>query len=158
MVAIKPVLNSRDLKRFIMLPFRLYKDDPNWVAPLIGEQKKFFNPARNPYYKHSEVMLFLAVKDGRTVGRISAHTNTQHNKEHNDNIGFFGFFESEDDQEVADALFAAAYEWNRYRGKTAMRGPMNFSVNEECGLLIDGFDSPPMVMMRHDKPYYQKLY
>jgi GNAT superfamily N-acetyltransferase len=103
-------------------------------------------------------MLFLAVKDGRTVGRISAHTNTQHNKEHNDNIGFFGFFESEDDQEVADALFAAAYEWNRYRGKTAMRGPMNFSVNEECGLLIDGFDSPPMVMMRHDKPYYQRLY
>ena len=92
MVAIKPVLNSQDLKRFIMLPFRLYKDDPNWVAPLIGEQKKFFNPARNPYYKHSEVMLFLAVKDGRTVGRISAHTNTQHNKEHNDNIGFFGFF------------------------------------------------------------------
>lgn len=158
MVAIRPVLNSRDLKRFIMLPFRLYKDDPNWVAPLIGEQKKFFNPAKNPYYKHSEVMLFLAVKDGRTVGRISAHTNTQHNKEHNDNIGFFGFFESEDDQEVADALFAAAYEWNRYRGKTAMRGPMNFSVNEECGLLIDGFDSPPMVMMRHDKPYYQKLY
>lgn len=158
MVTIRPVLTAKELREFIMLPFRLYKDDPNWVAPLIGEQKKFFNPQKNPYYKHSEVLLYIAIRDGRTVGRISAQTNVEHNKEHHDNIGFFGFFECEDDQETANALFDAALEWNRYRGKTAMRGPMNFSVNQECGLLIDGFDTPPMVMMRHDLPYYQKLY
>jgi GNAT superfamily N-acetyltransferase len=158
MIKITPVTNKKDLKSFIMLPFRLYKNDPNWVAPLIGDQKKFFNPKKNPYYLHSEVMLFLAVRDGRSVGRISAQTNTEHNKEHKDNIGFFGFFECEDDQEAADALFSAAYEWNRYRGKTAMRGPMNLSVNQECGLLVDGYDTPPMVMMRHDLPYYRRLY
>lgn len=158
MVTIKSVANPKDLKSFIMLPFRLYKDDPNWVAPLIGEQKKFFDPKKNPYYLHSEVMLFLAFRDGRIVGRISAQTNTEHNKEHKDNIGFFGFFECENDQEAANALFDAALDWNRYRGKTAMRGPLNFSVNHDCGLLIDGFDTPPMVMMCHSLPYYQQLY
>lgn len=158
MISIRPVMTSRDLSSFIMLPFRLYQNDQNWVPPLISEQKKFFNPRKNPYYLHSEVMLYIAIRDGRTVGRISAQTNTRHNEEHQDNIGFFGFFECEDDPEAADALFGAALEWNRYRGKTAMRGPMNFSVNQECGLLIDGFDTPPMIMMRHDLPYYQKLY
>lgn len=158
MIKIIPVTSKKDLKSFIMLPFELYKGDPCWVPPLISEQKKFFDPRKNPYYLHSEVMLFLAFKDGKVAGRISAQTNTQHNKEHNDNIGFFGFFESIEDQAVANALFDAAFEWNRYRGKTSMRGPMNFSVNEECGLLVDGFDDPPMVLMRHDKRYYQKLY
>ncbi len=141
-----------------MLPFELYKNDPNWVAPLIGEQKKFFNPKKNPYYQHSEVKLFLAYLDNNVVGRISAQSNTQHNKEHKENIGFFGFFECIENQAVANALFDAAYEWNRYRGFTSMRGPMNFSVNQECGLLVDGFETPPMVMMRHDLRYYQKLY
>lgn len=158
MIQIVPVDTAKQLKSFIMLPFELYQHDPNWVAPLISEQKQLFNPQKNPYYQHSEVKLFLALKDAEVVGRISAHSNTQHNIEHQENIGFFGFFDSIDDQEVANALFAAAYAWNRYRGFTAMRGPMNFSVNQECGLLIDGFDTPPMVMMRHDHPYYQKLY
>jgi len=158
MVKIVPVDNAKQLKSFIMLPFELYKNDPNWIAPLIGEQKKFFNHKKNPYYLHSEVKLFLAYKDDKVVGRISAQSNTQHNIEHKENIGFFGFFECIDDQAVANALFDAAYEWNRYRGFTSMRGPMNFSVNQECGLLIDGFDTPPMVMMRHDMRYYQKLY
>lgn len=158
MLKVVPVDNRKQLMAFIMLPFQLYKNEPNWVAPLISEQKKFFDPKKNPYYQHSEVKLFLAYKDQQLVGRISAQSNTQHNKEHKENIGFFGFFESIDDQAVANALFDAAYEWNRYRGFTSMRGPMNFSVNEECGLLIDGFDTPPMVMMRHDHRYYQKLY
>jgi GNAT superfamily N-acetyltransferase len=157
-VKIIPVDSKQQLKSFIMLPFGLYQKDPNWVPPLIMDQKKFFNPKKNPYYQHSEVKLFLAEKDGKVVGRISAHSNTQHNKEHKENIGFFGFFECINDQEVANALFDTAYEWNRYRGFTSMRGPLNFSVNEECGLLIDGFDTPPMVMMRHDLPYYQKLF
>ncbi|MDY0152507.1 MAG: GNAT family N-acetyltransferase [Candidatus Cloacimonas sp.] len=158
MVKIVPVDNRKQLLSFIMLPFELYKNEPNWVAPLISEQKKFFDPKKNPYYQHSEVKLFLALDDNKVVGRISAHSNTQHNKEHKENIGFFGFFESIDSQEVANALFDTAYEWNRYRGFTSMRGPMNFSVNEEVGLLVDGFDTPPMVMMRHDHRYYQKLY
>ena len=158
MIQIQNVQTKKQLKDFIMLPFGLYKDDPNWVAPLIGEQKKFFDPAQNPYYQHSEVQLYLALKDGRVVGRISAHSNTQHNKEHHENIGFFGFFECINDQAVANALFDAALQWNRDKGFTSMRGPMNFSVNEECGLLVDGFDTPPMVMMRHDLKYYQKLY
>lgn len=153
-----PVDTNRQLKSFIMLPFELYKNEPNWVPPLIMDQKNFFNPKKNPYYQHSEVKLFLAEKDGKVVGRISAQSNTQHNKEHNENIGFFGFFECIDDQETANALFEAAYEWNRYRGFTSMRGPLNFSVNQECGLLVDGFDTPPMVMMLHNHRYYQKLY
>lgn len=153
-----PVDTKKQLNSFIMLPFELYKNEPNWVPPLIMDQKNFFNPKKNPYYEHSEVKLFLALRDGKVVGRISAQTNTQHNKEHNENIGFFGFFECIDDQETANALFDAAYEWNRYRGFTSMRGPLNFSVNQECGLLVDGFDTPPMVMMLHNHRYYQKLY
>ena len=135
MIDVIPVDNKKQLKEFIMLPFELYKNDSNWVPPLISDQKKFFNPKKNPYYQHSEVKLFLAYKDGKQSGRISAHSNTQHNIEHNDNIGFFGFFECIDDQEVADALFEAAYKWNKYRGFISMRGPLNFSVNHDCGLL-----------------------
>ena len=158
MIKVIPVDNKKQLKDFILLPFKLYQKEPNWVPPLISDQKKFFNPKKNPYYDHSEVKLFLAQKDGETVGRISAHSNTQHNKEHNENIGFFGFFECIEEQEVANALFDAAFLWNSYRNFTAMRGPMNFSVNDECGLLIQGFDTPPMIMMPHNFPYYQKLY
>ncbi|HPR18306.1 MAG TPA: GNAT family N-acetyltransferase [Candidatus Cloacimonadota bacterium] len=157
MITIKPVTNKKELRQFIMLPFSLYKNDPNWVAPLISEQKKFFDPACNPYYEHSEVQLFLAEKDGKIVGRISAQTNTQHNKFHEDKAGFFGFFECIDDQEVADKLIAAAYEWNKAKGKDMLRGPLNFSTNDECGLLVDGFDTPPFIMMTHNLPYYKKL-
>ncbi|HNQ43942.1 MAG TPA: GNAT family N-acetyltransferase, partial [Candidatus Cloacimonadota bacterium] len=142
MLKLVPVNNKKLLRQFIMLPFELYKDDPCWVPPLIQEQFNFFDPKHNPYYKHSEVCLFLALDEGVPVGRISAHSNTQHNLEHKENIGFFGFYECIDDLQVAKRLFDAAYDWNRYRGFTAMRGPMNFSVNQECGLLVDGFDCP----------------
>lgn len=158
MVKIVAVDSKKLLKEFIMLPFELYQDDPNWVAPLIMDQYKFFDPQKNPYYQHSQVQLYLAVRDGKVLGRISAHTNTQHQKEHHEDIGFFGFFDSVDDTKVAKALFEAAGNWNKRQGFSVMRGPMNFSVNQELGLLIDGFDTPPMVMMRHDHPYYQRLY
>jgi hypothetical protein len=157
MVEIRPVLTKKELKTFIMLPFRLYKNDPNWVPPLISDQLKFFNPKHNGYYDHSEVCLFLAWENGRAVGRISAQTNVQHNLEHKDKVGFFGFFECEDNQEAADALFEKAAKWNEARGMDTLRGPMNFSVNEECGLLVDGFDTPPYLMMTHHLPYYEKL-
>lgn len=158
MIEIVAVSTPKQLKSFIMLPFELYKHDPCWVAPLIMDQMKFFNPAKNPYYLHSEVQLFLALEGGKVVGRISAHTNTRHELEHNEKIGFFGFYESIDSVPVARALFDAAAKWNRDKGYPAMRGPLNFSVNQEAGLLIDGFNTPPMVMMRHDLPYYQKLF
>ncbi len=157
MIEIKPVRGKADLKAFIRLPFRLYSKDPNWVPPLTGDQKKFFDPRHNGYYGHSEVELFLAWEGGRAIGRISAQTNTQHNLEHNDKVGFFGFFECEDDQAAANALLDAAAAWNRERGMDTLRGPMNFSVNEECGLLVDGFDTPPYLMMTHHLPYYQRL-
>jgi len=157
MIEIIAVQNRRELQDFIMLPFRLYKHDPNWVPPLINDQEKFFDPAHNAFFKHSEARLFLARKDGRAIGRISAHTNTRHNLEHKDEMGFFGFFECEDDQEVANLLLRKALDWNREHKRSGMRGPFNFTINAECGLLVDGFDTPPMIMMRHDLPYYARL-
>lgn len=158
MIKIKPVISKKELKQFIMLPFKLYKNDPNWVPPLIMDQKNFFNPKKNPYYEHSEVQLFLAYKDEIIVGRISAQTNTQHNKFHEDKVGFFGFFESINDQAVADKLFTVAYDWLKEKGMDTMRGPMNFSTNNECGLLVDGFSTPPFILMTHNHDWYQKLY
>lgn len=152
-----PVTTKQQLKQFILLPFSLYKNDPNWVAPLISDQVKFFDPEKNPYYEHSQVQLFIAIIKGKVVGRISAHTNTQHNKFHKDKIGFFGFFECINDQEVANGLLAKAKEWNREHGMEIMRGPMSFSTNDEVGLLVKGFDTPPFVMMPHNHPYYLTL-
>jgi len=157
MIKIVLVETKKDLMKFIKLPFKLYKNDPCWVPPLFIDQKKFFNPEKNPYYEHSEVQLFLAVKDGETAGRISAHTNTQHNKFHEDKVGFFGFFESINEQEIADKLVQAAYDWLQAKGLDTMRGPMNFSTNDECGLLVDGFNSPPFILMTHNHPYYLEL-
>jgi GNAT superfamily N-acetyltransferase len=157
MIEVRPVLSKKDLKTFIMLPFRLYKHDPNWVAPLIAEQWKFFDPKDNPYYWHSEVELYLAWDGNKAIGRISAQTNTQHNLEHKDKVGFFGFFECEDNQEAADALLNETIKWNKKKCMDTVRGPMNFSTNEECGMLIDGFETPPFIMMTHHLPYYKKL-
>ncbi len=157
-IIITEVNNSKDLMRFIKFPFELYKKDPNWVPPLIFDQKNLFNPSKNPYYEHSEVQLFLAEKDSKVVGRITAHTNREHNKFHEDKIGFFGFYESLDDLEVAKALFSKASQWLISKGCDTMRGPMNLSTNDECGLLIDGFNTPPFVMMTHHLPYYDKLF
>ena len=152
-----PVKTGRDLIKFIKFPFKLYKNDPYWVAPLLIEQKKFLNPQKNPYFEHSEVQLFLAYKDNKLAGRISAQTNVQHNKTHNDKVGFFGFFESINDQEVTDHLIDTAVEWLKTKGCDTIRGPMSFSVNDECALLIGPFDSSPMVMMPYNPHYYKTL-
>jgi hypothetical protein len=152
------VNSGKLVNKFIKFPFKLYKDDRFWVAPLILDQKNMFNKKKNPYFEHSEVQFFLAVENDQVVGRISAHTNTQHNKTHNDKIGFFGFFECLDDQVTADALFNAAREWLQAKGMDTMRGPANFSVNDECGLLVDGFNSSPMLLMTYNPKYYINLY
>ena len=157
-IKIVEVKSTKQRKQFIMFAFKLYDKKEFWVAPLIMDQKLMSNPEKSPYYEHSTAQLFLAYRDDMIVGRISAHTNTRHNKTHEDKIGFFGFYESIDDQEVADALFDTAYNWLQERGFDTMRGPMNFSVNEEAGLLVDGFHSPSFLMNVWNKEYYQKLF
>lgn len=154
---IEKVDSKQKLKLFIKFPFKLYENNEFWVPPLITEQKKFLNKEKNPYFQHSDAQLFIAYKNDKIVGRISAQTNTQHNKTHNDKVGFFGFFESVNDQEVADKLLQTAENWLKERGLDTMRGPANFSVNDECGLLIDGFDSSPLILMTYNPPYYKKL-
>ena len=119
--------------------------------------RKLLDPAKNPFFEHAEVGYFLAERDGRVVGRIAAISNRLHNEVHADRVGFFGFFECEYDQTAADALFAAAAGWLREKGHDVMRGPASFSVNDECGLLVDGFDTPPTLMMPHNAPYYLRL-
>lgn len=155
---IVPVKKKRDIKRFILFPFELYKDDQCWVPPLIGDQMKFFDPTKNPYFGHSEVRLFLAERDNRIVGRITAHTNKQHNVFHNDRVGFFGFFEAINDPAVSRLLLETAADWLIKRGCDTVRGPMNLSVNDECGLLIDNFALPPVIMMPYNKQYYEQLF
>jgi hypothetical protein len=154
---VKPVNTKKELKQFIMFPFGLYKNDFNWVPPLISEMNKFLDPKKNPYFEHSEVQLFLALENDNIVGRISAQTNTMHNKTHNDKVGFFGFFECINNQDVANMLFDAAAGWLKEKGLDTMRGPASFSVNDECGLLIDTFDDPPMLMMTYNPEYYINL-
>jgi len=157
MATIIKVEDKQDLMRFIMFPFALYKDDKCWVPPLIADQKKFFDPTQNPYYDHSEVQLFIAMEKGKVVGRISAQTNVNHNAFHNDKKGFFGFFECVNDVKIAKQLISAARDWLIIRGCDVISGPFNFSINDECGLLIDGFNTIPYVMMTHNHQYYAEL-
>jgi hypothetical protein len=156
-VEVIEVENSRQQKEFIMFPFRLYKDEPNWVPPLISERKEFFSKSKNPFYRGAKTKLFLAVKDGKTVGRIATCVNFNHNEFHMEKVGFFGFFESIDDFEVASKLFKVAMITLKSEGMEKMRGPMNFSTNHEIGFLIEGFDKPPTVMNPYNKPYLPKL-
>jgi hypothetical protein len=156
-ITIHPVTNESERKLFIKLQWKFYQNDPHWVPPLIFDRKKILNTKKNPFYQHAEMQLFIAKKDGDPVGRIAAITNENHNKAHEDTVGFFGFFESINDQNVANALFNAAADWLRTKNKTVMRGPMNPSVNDEVGLLVKGFDSPPVVLMTYNPPYYASL-
>lgn len=156
-VTVEPAQGGRDLDAFIKLPFRLYRDDPNWVPPLLYVERQRFHPKTNPFLQHADHELFLARRNGRVVGRISAQVDHEHNRYHEERTGFFGFFESEDDPETAAALLATASGWLRERGMELARGPLSFSINQEVGLLVDGFDTPPVIMMNHSRPYYDRL-
>lgn len=156
-VRVTPVRSKRDLKIFLTLPFKIYKDDPYWVPPLLMEEKKKFDPKKNPFYEHAKVELFLALKNGEPVGRITAHIDENYNTFHGEKTGFFGFFESVNDQEVANSLFNIASQWLKERGMNKILGPMSFNTNEVCGLLIDDFSSPPVVMMSYNPKYYIQL-
>lgn len=154
-IIIKEATARKDLHQFIRFPYELYKNDANWVSPLIIEREEFFNPRKNPFYEHSEIKLFLALDPyNKPIGRISAHLNFNHNNFYSDKTGFFGFFECIENYDVAESLFTAAAAWLKSKGMETMRGPMNFSTNEECGLLIKGFDSPPVLMMTYNPSYY----
>jgi GNAT superfamily N-acetyltransferase len=151
------VTDARGLEAFLRLPFRLYAEDGNWVPPLLSAERKTLDPERNPFWKHAEAAHFLAERDGRPVGRISAIANRLHNETHSDKVGFFGWFESENDPAVANALVDAAGAWLRERGFDRMRGPVNPSMNDPCGLLVDGFNWSPFVLMTYNPAWYARL-
>ena len=139
---------------FIRTPWSIYADDPNWIPPLIMERREHLNPAKNPFFDHAQVAYWLALKDGRTVGRISAQVDQMSLERHQDKAGFFGFFEAEDDRQVCQALLTEAENWLAARGMKSIRGPFSLSINDEAGMLVDGFDTPPSLMMGHGRPYY----
>ncbi len=156
-MSVSAVSGSSDFNEFIELPYRLYRSDPYWAPPLRSDQRKLLD-RRHPFYEHGEVELFLARdRAGQVVGRIAAIDNQLYVNFHQEPVGFFGFFETIDDQDVATALFDAAGQWLNKRELKTMLGPMNYSTNDECGLLIEGFDSMPYILMTHNPPYYSRL-
>lgn len=156
-LVVRPVRTRRDLGRFLRLPFGIYADHPHWVAPLLVERRAFLDRRKNPFFRHSEAELLLAERGGEPVGRIAAIDNRRHLETYRDGTGFFGFFECVDDPEVAQRLVAAAAGWVRARGLARLRGPMSFTINDECGLLVDAFDRPPVLLMSYNPPYYAHL-
>jgi GNAT superfamily N-acetyltransferase len=155
---VEPVRSGRDLERFIAFPYELHRRDPMWVPPLRMDVRTILSPKKNPFFEHAAAQYYLARSGARVVGRIAAIRNDEHNRVHGDRVGFYGFFESVDDPAVSGALFDAAAAWLREQGCDTMRGPMNPSINDECGLLVDGFDTPPVVLMPYNPPYYVPLH
>ena len=151
---IKEVLNSSDLNKFIDFPHDLYKGDSNYVPEIYLAMKDHLNQAKNPYFKHSTAAFYLAYWEGKIVGRISATINTNYNKFHNSNVGWFGFFDCIENYEVASQLLNTAKSYIKTNGAESMLGPANLTTNDTAGLLIDGFDSPPVVQMTYNKKYY----
>ncbi len=156
-VVVQPVKSWRDRRAFLNFAKELYRNDPFWVPPLWGEYKCLLGWKRHPFNEISESQTFLARRDGKVVGRISAIVNHEHNRHFQENRGFFGFFECVNDQQVAAKLFETARQWLKERGITQVRGPLNPSLNYESGLLIEGFDDPPTFMMPYNPSYYAEL-
>ncbi len=152
-VEIVPVAPGRDLERFIRVPYRIYRDDPVWVAPLLGDERVRLTPGKNPYFEHAEAAYFLARQDGRDVGRISASTDQIYDRIHHERQATFGFFEAESEA-ATRALLAAAEGWARAKGAEVVRGPMSFTTNDEIGLLIEGFEHHPSIMMTYNRREY----
>ncbi len=156
-IRIEQVLSRRHLDDFIKVPWSIYREDKHWVPPLISEMKKILDRRRFPFFQHSHAEFFVAYEGTRPVGRIAAIHNSRHCEFHHDQTGFFGFFECLNRKDVAESLIETAAKWLRVRGLLAMRGPTSYSTNDTCGLLVEGFDSPPFVMMAHNPPYYAQL-
>jgi len=153
MLQVTPVNDRRGLREFIRLPWSIYSNDPVWVPPLILERKEHLSP-HNPYFEHAEYQSWIAYRNENAVGRISAQIDKLHLDRYQDNTGFFGMIEAEDDSETFKTLLDTAEAWLRNHGMRRILGPYNLSINQEPGLLVDGFDTPPCVMMGHARPYY----
>ncbi|MGO9112685.1 MAG: hypothetical protein ACLP9L_25920 [Thermoguttaceae bacterium] len=154
---IRPVVSGRDLNTFLKVPWRIYREDPQWVPQLILDQKEFLNPRVHPFYLHGAAEKFIAYRDGVPQGRILVSDDPRYNAEHQSNLGCFGMFESADDREMAQGLIETASQWLRGRGRTAILGPIDYSTNYTCGLLVDGFHTPPRIMDNHNPTYYPEL-
>jgi GNAT superfamily N-acetyltransferase len=156
-VTVRPVAGSRDLKRFIELPYRLRRNDPKWVPALRYERRRFLDRRKNPYFEHAEAEYFIAERDGDVVGRITAQVDRRWDSFQGGNDGMFGFFEVENSPETASALVETAANWVRERGRQRMLGPMDFTTNDECGLLVDGYEEQPIILQPWHPPYYREL-
>jgi hypothetical protein len=154
---IRPVTSARERAVFIQMPWKLYADDPCWVPPLLADQHEYLDPDRGPFFKHGHAQLWLALRDGEPVGRISAQVNPRYDSLFGADKGFFGFFECEDNAETAGLLFATVEDYLRAQGKRTVEGPFSFTVYDELGILVDGFDSMPSVMLSHNPSYYASL-
>jgi len=152
-IDVSPAVGRRDIGRFLDYAYVRNSGDPHWIPPLRFAERERLSPKHNPFFAHADVELFLARRDGRIVGRVAAIDDRLHNQTHSDDVAMFGFFEAED-RPVAEALLAMVEAWARRRGRAHVRGPINLSLNESAGLLIEGFDSDPMVMMPHNPPAY----
>jgi len=156
-IKISEVSRRRDRDAFIKFQWRIYANDPVWVPPLIIERKTFLDRKRHPFYRHGDAALFLARQNGEIVGHIMASDDPNYNSLHQSNVGCFGLFECIDDRNVAAALFQAAVNWLRQKGRSEMMGPIDYSTNYVCGLLIDGFQFAPTILTAHNPPYYREL-
>lgn len=154
MIQVVPVDTKQQLKAFIDFPHELYKDDVNYVPELFIAQRDLLTPGKHPFHEHSSLQLFLAYENGKVAGRIAAIQNNNHNKFNNTNDGFFGFYDVVNNKEVTTALLTAAEKWLKEKGAATIIGPVNFSTNETCGMLVEGYDQPPVAMMTYNKPYY----
>ncbi len=160
-IEIREAKTKKDVKSFIKFPWQIYRTDSElnkyWVPPLISDYEKTLNPEKYPLWEHADRALFTAWKNGKMAGTIAAIENRRHNMIHEDKVGFWGFFECINDQEVANALFDKAKSWLKQKGLEAMRGPISPSLNDQCGMLTKGFDSPPVFLMLYNPPYYNDL-
>jgi len=156
-ISVERVKSKKDFKDFITFPWRVYRDYPNWVPPLLLEMKEKLNKKKNPFFEHAEMELFLAHKDEEIVGRLAGIIDYHHNNCHQEKVVFFGLYESYDDLEVTRAMLKRVEDWGREKGQEILRGPMNLSMNDECGFLLEGFDEPPVIMMPYNPPYYLEL-
>jgi hypothetical protein len=147
------VEGKEGLRRFIRLPWSIYAEDPAWIPPLLVERSQHLSK-QNPFFEHAKCKFWLAYRGDRPVGRISAQVDQLHLQHHQDSSGFFGLLEGEDDSEIFRLLLGTAETWLSNQGMRRIVGPFNLSINQECGLLVEGFDTPPMVMMGHARPYY----
>ncbi len=156
-VSIRPVRTRRELKRIVKVPFHLHRDHPQWVPPLIFDRMQFLDRAKNPWFEHGEAEYFIAERDGEPVGRITAQIDSGWDETQGGSDGMFGFFETVEDREVAAALLGAAEAWVAERGRTRLLGPMDFTTNDEVGILIEGYELRPMILQNWHPPFYKEL-